>query len=122
MVALLCLPLLAFGQSQVLQVYKIRTGYWNQFTESFDRFTEQESGMQILLEKNVVRISDEAHSVYIVNNSEVKQNDSEAIVVQWDAVDEKARPCAIFMAANRARNEKIFSVVYPTFILHYFYY
>jgi hypothetical protein len=78
--------------------------------------------MRILLENSVIRVSDEANSVYIVNNSSIDQDDSQAIIASWDAVDEKARRCKIFMGVNKPTGVKSIIVMYNDYMLQYFHY
>jgi len=112
--------LISFSQ-ETLQVYKIKSGPYNQYTETFNLQT-RESGMRIFLDKSVVRITDEARSVYIVNNSILREDNDNSFVMQWDAIDEKARKCSMFMIYDRIKNEKIITIVYTDYVFHYYYY
>ena len=78
--------------------------------------------MRIFLDKSVVRITDEARSVYIVNNSILREDNDNSFVMQWDAIDEKARKCSMFMIYDRIKNEKIITIVYTDYVFHYYYY
>ena len=112
--------LFSFSQ-QILEVYKIKSGPYNKYTETFN-LESRESNMRIFLDNSTVRMTDEARSVYIVNNSILRENNGSAYIMQWDAIDEKARKCSMFMTYNRNINEKIITILYSDFVFHYYHY
>jgi hypothetical protein len=109
-----------FSQT-TLQVYSVSSGPWNPYTQKFDLQTTEQS-MTIYLENSVIRLTDRANSVYIVNNSVIEQNDYNAVIASWDAVDEKARRCKIFMGMNKSTGIKSMIVTYNDYMLQYFHY
>jgi len=107
------------GQSDGL-IYMVASGPWNTYTQKHD-LTYRDANMSFRLENSVIFINDNAHSVYITENSVVEQNDSRALIVSWDARDEKSRRCKIFMGQNHSTGEKSIIVSYNDYMFQYFY-
>jgi len=119
-IILVLTTLVSFSQSR-LKVYAVKSGPYNFNIREF--VTEYKSAdMEIVLENSVIYVSDNAHSVYITSNHNMEENDSDAYISSWDAVDEKSRKCKIFIGQNRKTGENSMIVMYNDYMFQYFYY
>jgi hypothetical protein len=109
----------SFAQSDGL-IYMVASGPWNTYTQKYD-LTYRDVNMSFRLEKSVIYINDGANSVYITENSVLEQDDSRAIIVSWDARDERSRRCRIFMGQNHSTGDKSLIVTYSDYMFQYFY-
>ncbi len=101
-------------------IYTVASGPWNAYAQKFD-LTYRDVNMSFQLDKSVIYINDGARSVYITENSVVEQDDSRALIVSWDARDERSRRCKIFMGQYRSNGEKSLIVTYTDYMFQYFY-
>lgn len=111
---------LSFAQS-TYRIYMVRSGPFNTYTREYDT-RETTANMVMEFDNSVVRISDNAHSVYIARNYREIKNDYEGSIGKWDGVDEKGRNVGIYMTFNKAANESSLAIVYNDFIFQYFFY
>lgn len=102
------------------RIYKINYGPKNEYTGNYDT-KEESADMRMVFDNSVVRIYDEARSVYIVTNHQEIKDDSEGAVAKWDAKDERGRNVGIFMVLNRKTGEQSLAVAYSDFMFQYFF-
>lgn len=109
----------AYGQHEY-HIYKVLTGPYNNYTNQYDT-REKEVNIRMVFDNSVVRIYDDARSVYIVRNHQEVKNDQQGMISKWDAVDERNRNVGIYMAMNRQTGEQSLAVVYSDFMFQYFF-
>lgn len=110
---------LVYSQSN-LNIYKVRYGPYNPYTEKFET-DENFVDIRMTLENSVIKIYDDAHSVYIVRNHEEIRNDYQFIVSRWDGIDEKGRAVIVYMSFNKKDVESSLSIVYREYLLQYYF-
>lgn len=110
---------IAFSQ-QEYRIYKIKFGPKNNYTNDYDT-QENRVNMRMILDNSVVKIFDDARSVYITKNYRVIKEDSQGSIAKWDAVDERGRNVGIFMTFNKETNESSLAVMYNDFMFQYFF-
>lgn len=109
----------SYSQNQY-HIYKVRSGPYNQYTKEYD-LRDNYVSIGMVFDNSVVRIFDEARSVYITRNYREIKNDYTGTIAKWDGVDEKGRSVGIFMAYNKQSNESSIAVVYNDFMFQYFF-
>jgi hypothetical protein len=119
--ALLALTVVcAFAQSRY-RVYMVRSGPWNTYTREYDT-REHVTDMVMEFDNSVIRMSDDARSVYIVRNYREVKNDYQGSMAQWDGVDEKGRSVGVYMTFNKIDKTASLAVVYSDFMFQYYFY
>lgn len=78
--------------------------------------------MVMMFDNSVIKVFDDARSVYIVRNYREIQNDYRGIIGKWDGVDEKGRSVGVFMSFINQTKEQFLTIAYNDFIFHYYFY
>jgi hypothetical protein len=110
------------SQSQTqYHIYKVVSGPKNIYTNEYNT-QEHSVGIGMIFDNSVIRIFDEARSVYIVRNYREIQNDYRTMIGKWDGVDEKSRSVGVFMTFNKQTKEQFVTIAYNDFIFQYYFY
>lgn len=110
------------SQSQTrYNIYKVVSGPKNQYTNEYV-VQENSVNMVMMFDNSVIKVFDDARSVYIVRNYNEIQNDYRGIIGKWDGVDEKGRSVGVFMSFINQTKEQFLTIAYNDFIFHYYFY
>lgn len=101
-------------------VYMVRSGPYNNYSGQYDT-NDHMTNMTIEFDNSVVRISDNARSVYIVRNYQEIKNDNQGNIAKWDGIDEKGRNVGVYMTFNKVANESSLAIVYNDYMFQYFF-
>lgn len=118
-ILLLLLLALATQAQTHFRTYLIRSGPYNQYTKEFET-QEIEAHILITMENSVVRVRDDAHSVYITRNPVLDRDNAEMKAVRWEAIDEKGRDLFLSIIEHRTWNRWSLLLIYPDYMLQYF--
>jgi hypothetical protein len=118
LVLLLLLALPTLAQTQ-FRAYLVRSGPYNPYTKEFDT-EEIESNILITMENSVVKVRDNAHSVYITRNPTLDRDNTEMRAVRWEAIDEKGRDLYLSIIEHRNTGRWSMVLIYNDYMLQYF--
>lgn len=108
----------ALSQAQ-FRAYLVRSGPYNPYTKEFDT-EEITANILITMENSVVRVRDNAHSVYITRNPTVDRDNTDMKAVRWEAIDEKGRDLYLSIIEHRNSGRWSMLLIYNDYMLQYF--
>jgi hypothetical protein len=122
----LFVAILSFAQTKISS-YKNQIGVWNVYSKTYDWEEPVYSNIDMLLDKNYIKVFDKARSLYTIIKYYPKETGytkdvpvSKYESYGWDAIDEENRKMYIMMVKYVNENQMIINMMYDDRIFRYY--